>query len=172
MHNQELKSVDTAKYLEVTISVHLSWNTHISNITAKAYRTLGFVKRNVQTKNRDTRTLAYNSLKCALKLNQGQQSGALAWRKIKIRLKRFKEGQPDGCQMTTQDTAVSGRWWATLDGSPSKIDSVLRASQCFIKSFLAYIVVVTCIPWLKYKSIQLFVIISICFFPHDCSSLE
>ena len=62
MHNQELESVDTAKYLGVNISKDLGWNTHINNITASANRTLGFVKRNVQTKNRDIRTLAYNSL--------------------------------------------------------------------------------------------------------------
>ena len=62
MHNQELESTDTAKYLGVNISKDLSWNTHINNITASANRTLGFVKRNVQTKNKDIRTLAYNSL--------------------------------------------------------------------------------------------------------------
>ena len=50
MHNKELESVDTAKYLGVNISRVLSWNTHINNITASANRTLGFVKRNVQTK--------------------------------------------------------------------------------------------------------------------------
>ena len=57
MHNQELEPVDTAKYLGVNISKDLSWNTHINNITASANRTLGFVKRNVQTKNKDIRTL-------------------------------------------------------------------------------------------------------------------
>ena len=64
MHNQELESVDTAKYLGVNISKDLSWNTHINNITASANRTSGFLKRNVQTKNKDIRTLAYNSLVC------------------------------------------------------------------------------------------------------------
>ena len=62
MHNQELESIDTAKYLGVNISKDLSWNTHINNVTASANRTLGFVKRNVQTKNKDIRTLAFNSL--------------------------------------------------------------------------------------------------------------
>ena len=62
MHNQEFVSVDSAKYLGVNISRDLSWNTHINNIAASANRTLGFVKRNVQTKNKDIRTLAYNSL--------------------------------------------------------------------------------------------------------------
>ena len=36
MHNQELESVNTAKYLGVNISKDLSWNTHINNITASA----------------------------------------------------------------------------------------------------------------------------------------
>ena len=44
MHNQELESVDAAKYLGVTISKDLSWNTHINNITSTANKTLGFVK--------------------------------------------------------------------------------------------------------------------------------
>ena len=45
MHNQKLESVDAAKYLGVSISKDLSWNTHISNITTSANRTLGFVKK-------------------------------------------------------------------------------------------------------------------------------
>ena len=53
MHKQELESVDTAKYLGMNISKDMSWNTHIDNITASANRTLGLVKRNVQTKNKD-----------------------------------------------------------------------------------------------------------------------
>ena len=54
MHNLELESVDAAK--------DLNWNTHINNITSPANKTLGFVKRNVVTKNRDIKTMAYNSL--------------------------------------------------------------------------------------------------------------
>ena len=62
MHNQKLESVDAAKYLGVSISKDLSWNTHISNITTCANRTLGFVKRNVVTKIKEIKTMAYNSL--------------------------------------------------------------------------------------------------------------
>ena len=62
MHNQELESVDAAKYLGVTSSKDLSWNTHINNITRTTNKTLGFVKRNVVTKNKDIKTMAYNSL--------------------------------------------------------------------------------------------------------------
>ena len=62
MHNQELESVDAAKYLGVTISKDMSWNTHIKHITSTANKTLGFVKRNVVTKNKDIKTMANNSL--------------------------------------------------------------------------------------------------------------
>ena len=62
MHNRELESVDTAKNLGVNVSKNLSWNTHINKIAASVNRILGFVKRNVRIKNKDIRTLAYNSL--------------------------------------------------------------------------------------------------------------
>ena len=62
MHGLELESVDSAKYLGVNIGVDLSWNLHISKITSIAKRTLGFVKRNVKTKNKEIKTFAYNSL--------------------------------------------------------------------------------------------------------------
>ena len=37
-----LENVDNIKYLRVTITNDLKWNTHISNIYTKAYRTIGF----------------------------------------------------------------------------------------------------------------------------------
>ena len=62
MPNQELESVDAAKYLGVTIGKDLSWNTQINNITSTANKTLGFIKRNFVTKNKDIKTMANNSL--------------------------------------------------------------------------------------------------------------
>ena len=50
LHGEILEYVDCARYLGVRISKDLSWNTHISQTTSKANRTLGFVKRNVRTK--------------------------------------------------------------------------------------------------------------------------
>ena len=46
LHDQVLESVDSAKYLGINISEDLVGNTHIQEITGKANRTLGFVKRN------------------------------------------------------------------------------------------------------------------------------
>ena len=62
LHGQTLESVDSAKYLGVTISQDLNWNKHINNITGKANRTLGFIKRNVKTQNEFVKELAYKTL--------------------------------------------------------------------------------------------------------------
>ena len=59
LHSQFLESVDSAKYLGVNITQDLNWNHHINEITGKANRTLGFVKRNVKTKNEAVKELAY-----------------------------------------------------------------------------------------------------------------
>ena len=44
-----LENVDNIKYLEVTISKDLKWNTHESNVCTKANRTLGFLRRNLSS---------------------------------------------------------------------------------------------------------------------------
>ena len=62
LHDQVLESTNTAKYLGVTLSKDLSWNEHISSLTAKANGTLGFVKRNVKTNNSKVKELAYKTL--------------------------------------------------------------------------------------------------------------
>ena len=62
LHGEILESVDCVRYLGVSISKDLSWNTHISQITSKANRTLDFVKRNVRTKNQSIKEIAYKTL--------------------------------------------------------------------------------------------------------------
>ena len=42
-----LENVESIKYLGVTITSDLRWNTHVSNVCTKANRTLGFLKRNL-----------------------------------------------------------------------------------------------------------------------------
>ena len=56
LHGQALKNVKSAKYLGITITNELKWNTHIDNIRAKANKTLGFVKRNVRTRQTPIKT--------------------------------------------------------------------------------------------------------------------
>jgi hypothetical protein len=45
LHNHILEVTKDRKYLGVTFSSDLSWNNHISNISAKANRTIGFLRR-------------------------------------------------------------------------------------------------------------------------------
>ena len=49
-----LEPVDTAEYLGITISSNMTWNAHINNITSKAKKLLGFLRRNLQIKNEHT----------------------------------------------------------------------------------------------------------------------
>ena len=57
-----LESVNTAKYLGITLSSNMSWDTHINNITAKANKILSFLHRNLQIKQEETKSLAYKSM--------------------------------------------------------------------------------------------------------------
>ena len=57
-----LESVTTAKYLGITISKDMNWDTHINNITSKANKIIGFLRRNLQIQNTEAKTLAYKSM--------------------------------------------------------------------------------------------------------------
>ena len=46
LHQQILEQVQSAKYLGLTITDNLDWGQHISEITCKATKTLGFLRRN------------------------------------------------------------------------------------------------------------------------------
>ena len=60
LHGEILESVDSARYLGVSISKNLTC-THINQIVTKANQTLGFVKRNVKTKNQSVKESAYKT---------------------------------------------------------------------------------------------------------------
>ena len=64
LKGHKLESVETAKYLHVgvTLSNNMKWDTHINNISNKASKILGFLKRNLQIKNEETKSLAYKSM--------------------------------------------------------------------------------------------------------------
>ena len=57
-----LESVTTAKYLGIAISKDMTWNTHINNITPKANKIIGFLRRNLPIQNTVAKTLAYKSM--------------------------------------------------------------------------------------------------------------
>ena len=62
LHGQILEVVTSARYLGVDISTGLSWGSHIDRITGNANRTLGYIRRNIKTKNQKVKETAYNTL--------------------------------------------------------------------------------------------------------------
>ena len=62
LHDQALHAASCAKYLGVDISSGLSWNFYIDRIVGSANRTLGFVRRHINTMMPKVREKAYNTL--------------------------------------------------------------------------------------------------------------
>ena len=62
LHQQTLEQVQSAKYLGLTITDDLDCGQHISEITCKATKTLGFLRRNLALAPRHTKEVAYKTL--------------------------------------------------------------------------------------------------------------
>ena len=58
----DLENVESVKYLGVTITSDLSWDTHVSNVYTKANRTLGFLRKNLYSCHQDVKEAAYKGL--------------------------------------------------------------------------------------------------------------
>ena len=89
-----LENVEKIKYLGVTITNDLKWNTHVSNICTKANRTLGFLRRNLVLYPRDVKESAYNGL-----VHPILEYGSTVWDPkvyfFKTNLRRFRKEQLD-----------------------------------------------------------------------------
>ena len=57
-----LENVENIKYLGVTVTNDLRWNTHVSNVCTKANRTLGFLRRNLYACPEAVKEAAYKGL--------------------------------------------------------------------------------------------------------------
>jgi len=62
LKDHTLKSVSQAKYLGITLTSYLRWNTHINNITSKGNKTIGFLRRNLNISSTNIKAQAYKSL--------------------------------------------------------------------------------------------------------------
>ena len=70
----DLENVESIKYLGVTITSDLRWNTHASNVCTKANRTLGFLRRNLYSCPQEVKEAAYKGL-----VRPGLDYGSLVW---------------------------------------------------------------------------------------------
>ena len=62
LEGAKLENVESIKYLGVTITSDLRWNTHVSNVCTKANRTLGFLRRNLYSCLQEVKEAAYQVL--------------------------------------------------------------------------------------------------------------
>ena len=62
LHQQRLEQVQSTKYLGITISDDLDWGKHISEISAKATKTFGFLRPNLAFAPRHTKEVTYKPL--------------------------------------------------------------------------------------------------------------
>ena len=62
LHGQILEEVPSAKYLGITISNNMTWNKHIDKTASKANSKLGFLRRNIKTKDQSLKAKAYKAI--------------------------------------------------------------------------------------------------------------
>ena len=64
LHQQTLGNVQSAKYLGITITENMDWGQHISDISPKVTKTLGFLRRNFAFAPRSRKGVSYKTLAC------------------------------------------------------------------------------------------------------------
>ena len=62
LHGQVLETVTCARYLSVDIRSNISWTSHIDRVVGNANRSLGYIRRNIKSKDQEVRESAYNTL--------------------------------------------------------------------------------------------------------------
>ena len=105
LHGQVLEAVEHAKYLGLDIGNKLNWNHHIQNVTTKANKPLGYLRRNIRTKHKCIPQTAYQTL-VRPQVEYASPYGALTPIKTLIRSKLSSAGQHAGSPMTTLHTVV------------------------------------------------------------------
>ena len=58
----DLENVESIKYIGVTITSDLRWNTHVSNVCTKANRIPGFLRKNLYSCPQEIKEAAYKGL--------------------------------------------------------------------------------------------------------------
>ena len=61
LEGTDLENVESIKYIEVTITSDLRWNTHVSNVCTMV-RTLGFPRRNLYSCPQEVKETVYKGL--------------------------------------------------------------------------------------------------------------
>ena len=62
LEETDLENVESIKYLGITITNDLGWNTHVSSVCTKANRTLGFLRSDLYSCPQEVKEAAYKGL--------------------------------------------------------------------------------------------------------------
>ena len=117
LHQQTLEQVRSAKYLGLTITDDLEWGQHISEISCKATKTLGFLRRNLALAPRPTKEVAYKTLVrpqleyAAPIWHPYNETETKSWRKCRGQ----QPGGPAGYGITRVVLTIC---WTNLSGHP------------------------------------------------------
>ena len=60
--HQTLENVQLVKYFDITFTDNMDWGQHVSEISSKATKTLGFLRKNLAFAPRSTKEVAYKTL--------------------------------------------------------------------------------------------------------------
>ena len=126
LHGHTLERERTSKYLGVTISQDLKWNTHISNITSKANKSLGFIRRNMRGCKPSAKDMAYKAI-----VRPTLEYAATVWdphttqhinsiEMVQRRAARFVENNYHDYSPGTITNILEHRQWETLQARRSK----------------------------------------------------
>ena len=116
----KLAEEKSSKYLGVDIQSDLSWKTHIDRVTKKANNMLGFIRRNLSSTSKETKTNAYISLVrsnleyCCTVWNPHQKSLVKRVEMIQRRAARFVTNRYHNTSSVT-DMLTSLQWESLQD---------------------------------------------------------
>ena len=134
---QTLENVQSAKYLGLTITENMDRGQHISDISSKATKTLGFLRRNLAFAPRSTKEVA-KKLWYALNWSMQHPFGAHI---VKLRFnkwRRYRGRQPAGPSGGGATLVVLVRCWMRYNGQlwrPRGINLLCFSSSRFIVGF-------------------------------------
>ena len=132
LEGTDLENVESIKYLGVTITSDLKWNTHVSNVCTKANRTLGFLRRHLYSCPQEVIEAAYKGL-----VRPVLDYGSSVWDPPGVVLHEELESVQRCARFWQVITVMKlGVWLAFLDswnGNPSRKGGKTIDLYCYIK---------------------------------------
>ena len=132
LHNQTLENVQSAKYLGITISDNMDWGQHISEISSKATKTLGFLRKNLAFAPRSTKEVAHKTL-VRPKLEYAEP----IWSPYsKLQINQVEKVQPVGPAGDGETQVVLVKCLMSLSGHPWRPVGIGPPCSSFIRYIL------------------------------------